>query len=155
MLDLQQIATSLVTLPDVAQRVVASVVSLYPARGVDGENEALCDAGAIAFSKDTGPIEGFGAVVGVLGGEKKVVRMARLEESGWRLGRVSQEHGILVQTRTGETATPLGFGAYVEIIGQHACLEAAAFPWYYIVDSGAEGGFGDRVVDVWVPWKGW
>jgi hypothetical protein len=32
-------------------------------------------------------------------------------------------------------------------------LIAAAYPWYYIVDSTEDGG---RVVkDIWVPWKGW
>lgn len=28
-----------------------------------------------------------------------------------------------------------------------------AYPWYYIVDKNVEGG--RKVVDVWVPWKGW
>jgi D-serine ammonia-lyase len=154
MLDLQQTATSLVSLSDVAQRIVSSVVSVYPGRGVDGGDEALCDAGAIAFSKDAGPITGVGAVVGVFDAAKKSSRADRLEESGWRLGRVSQEHGILVQTGTA-AAQPLNFGAFVEIIGPHACLAAAAFPWYYVVDSEDRGSFGDRVMDVWVPWKGW
>ncbi|KAJ7512019.1 hypothetical protein B0H11DRAFT_2151766 [Mycena galericulata] len=100
MLDLQQKYTSLISSERIAQKVLATVISYYPGRGADGSDEALCDAGAIAMSKDTGP-------------------------SG-------------------------GYGDTVEIVGQHACLIAAAYPWYYIVEDG-----GRTVVDVWVPWKGW
>ncbi|KAG1833300.1 hypothetical protein DFJ58DRAFT_822320 [Suillus subalutaceus] len=50
-----------------------------------------------------------------------------------KLKRTSQEHGILVQDPESEVST-------VEI-----------YPWYYIVDSD-EGS--DKVVDIWVPWKG-
>ena len=51
--DLQQFATSLVQPTDLALTVVARVVSLYPHR-----KEAMCDAGALAVSKDTGPLTG-------------------------------------------------------------------------------------------------
>ena len=137
MLDLQQIHTNLVDSPRVAQKVLATVISYYPGRGVDGTDEALCDAGGIAMSKDTGPIKGYGWVNG----------------GSWSLKSVSQEHGILAQT-SGKDSGVIKIGDKVEIIGQHACMIAAAHPWYYIVDSGtAEGA--DRVVDVWVPCKGW
>lgn len=76
-LDLQQIHTSLVNSQRVSHRVIASVISYYPGRSADGGDEAMCDAGAIAMSKDTGPSGGFGDVVGNIG-------------KGWRLGRVSQ-----------------------------------------------------------------
>lgn len=94
------------------------------------------------MSKDTGPSGGFGEVVGTNG-------------KGWRLGRLSQEHGILVPSPISKAkAEPLQLGSMVEIVGQHACLIAAAFPWYYIVDSRGEDK-GRVVKDVWVPWKGW
>lgn len=48
----------------------------------------------------------------------------------------------------------LELGSVIEIVGQHACLIAAAYPWYYVVDSSIEGG-SQNVVDIWVPWKGW
>ena len=136
MLDLQQLHTTLVDRPQISQRVLATVVSYYPARGKDGLDEAMCDAGAIAMSRDTGKIPGFGEVVG----------------KSWRLGRISQEHGTLEQiAASGQT---LRVGEIIQIIGQHACLIAAGHPWYYIVDSDVDGS-ADRVVDVWVPWKGW
>ncbi|KAI0682690.1 hypothetical protein BC835DRAFT_1298348 [Cytidiella melzeri] len=139
LLDLQQLHTGLVDGRRVAQRVLATVISYYPGRGVNGTDEAMCDAGAIAMSKDTGPSGTFGEVVG----------------TGWRLGRVSQEHGTLVQdVASQQSLEELRVGDVVHIVGQHACLILASQPWYYVVDSEGEGG-GVVVVDVWVPWKGW
>ncbi|KAL5534392.1 hypothetical protein ACEPAG_854 [Sanghuangporus baumii] len=143
LLDLQQLNTNLITPDRIAQRVLATVVSYYPGRGVNGEDEALVDAGAIAMSKDQGPIDGFGEVIG-----KK-----------WRLSRVSQEHGILtkisstfLQADDADSET-VRIGEQVQIVGQHACLIFAGHPWVYVVDSSS--GPADTVVDVWVNWKGW
>ncbi|KLO17025.1 hypothetical protein SCHPADRAFT_868796 [Schizopora paradoxa] len=145
-LDLQQLHTKLISPDHIAHRVLSTVISYYPGRGQDGSDEALCDAGAIAMSKDTGPSGGFGEVVG----------------RPWRLGRISQEHGILTQRKDvaagvgvsePSTDASLKIGEQIKIVGQHACLIAAAHPWYYIVDSSQ--GKADVVVDVWVPWKGW
>ena len=109
LLDLQQLHTSLITPNRISQKVIASVLSYYPSRGLNGSDEAICDAGAIALSKDTGGIEGFGEVVSN-------------EGRGWRLGRISQEHGILVKIPGREQeAKPLKLGSMIEIIGQHAC----------------------------------
>ncbi|KAG9116049.1 hypothetical protein FRC07_007482 [Ceratobasidium sp. 392] len=152
-LDSQQLATNLVGVENVAQRVLASVVSYYVGRG-EGD-EAMCDAGAIAMSKDTGPYPGFGKVIGIL--REGETNEWTPRETGWLLGRVSQEHGIL--TRSNKCAPEqeediLRLGDVVSIVGQHACLTAAGHPWYYIVDSRDESK-GNVVVDVWVPWKGW
>ncbi|ESK97938.1 alanine racemase [Moniliophthora roreri MCA 2997] len=136
MLDLQQEHTSLIQSANISQRVRTTVVSYYPGRGANGTDEAVVDGGAIAFSKDTGPSGGFGRVIG----------------TGWQVGRMSQEHGILTRTEP-VNGDKLEVGDIVEIVGQHACLIAAAYPWYYIVDSTT--GDEKKVVDVWVPWKGW
>ncbi|KAH9950381.1 putative serine dehydratase domain-containing protein [Amylocystis lapponica] len=140
LLDLQQLHTGLIDTSRVAQRVLATVISYYPGRGEGGADEAMCDAGAVAMSKDTGPHPGYGEVVG----------------KAWRLGRISQEHGILTKTRTYGDAErdKLELGEMIQIVGQHACLIMAAYPWYYVVDSDLKGG-GEVVTDVWVPWKGW
>lgn len=149
--DLQQCATSLIGLEDVAQRILTSVIAYYPGRGEDGSDEAMCDAGGIAMSKDVGPLPGFGDVIGSLSPGKSQSSM------GWRIGRMSQEHGILTR-KSSKEAIPekeaLSLGDVVEVVGQHACMIAAAYPWYYVVDS-TTGGEEQRVVDVWVPWKGW
>lgn len=113
MLDLQQQHTGLIDHARISQHVRATVISYYAGRGVDGSDEAMVDAGAIAFSKDTGPSGSFGEVVGL----------------PWTLSRISQEHGIL--TPSNSSATPLNLGTIVRIVGQHACLTAAVscFPW--------------------------
>ncbi|KAF7327941.1 D-ser-dehydrat domain-containing protein [Mycena kentingensis (nom. inval.)] len=130
--DLQQKHTTLISDAHIAHYVLATVVSQYPGRGDDGGDEAMCDAGGIAMSKDTGPSGGYGDVIG----------------KPWRLGRISQEHGILTPTEKG--AKMPAVGELVDIVGQHACMIAAAYPWYYIVEDG-----GRTVIDVWVSWKGW
>ncbi|KAG6857533.1 hypothetical protein H0H87_000132 [Tephrocybe sp. NHM501043] len=124
MLDLQQEHTGMINEGQIAQKVIATVVSYYPGR--DGqEDEALIDAGALAFSKDTGPSGGYGNVIG--------------KGKGWRVGRISQEHGIL-------TKIP---GQVVDVLE----IGSQGYPWYYVVDKNFEDG--RQVVDVWVPWKGW
>jgi D-serine deaminase-like pyridoxal phosphate-dependent protein len=176
MCDLQQHATSLVPIDNVAITVLATVVSLYPDRtaanaAVPGDKgEAMCDAGALAVSKDTGPFKGYGRVV------------SPPHARGWDLGRVSQEHGTLVwrgpeagagagesgssvdrsaegreaaraKEEGGGSPRDLQIGDKIKIVPQHACLTCAAHLWFYVVEE--ERGGGEEVVDVWVPWKGW
>jgi len=137
MLDLQQRHTSLIDGNNISQRVIATILSYYPGRGDGGRDEALIDAGAIAFSKDSGPSGGYGEVIG----------------KPWRLDRISQEHGVLQCTASENVQSELAVGSKVEVVGQHACLIAAGHPWFYIVDQDIGGG--QQVVDIWVPWKGW
>lgn len=129
--DLQQAATSLVRDGGLAITVLATVVSKYDRSG----GEAMTDAGALAMSKDQGPTPGFGKVVSK-------------GHEGWTLGRISQEHGTLIKSAQG--AKDIEIGEKVRIVPQHACLACACYPWLYVVEGG-----GERVVDVWVPWKGW
>ncbi|PWN50903.1 hypothetical protein IE53DRAFT_386767 [Violaceomyces palustris] len=173
LLDLQQVATSsipsssshpsdrgegvLKNFPNVALSVLAEVVSEYPQRSSKGQSvewsssstttqraqpgdEVMVDAGAIAMSKDRGPLEGFGIVV------------HPTEKIGWRLERISQEHGVcsLSPDHHLKPPTPLKVGERVRILPQHACLTCAQHPAYFVIQDG-----GDQVVDVWVPWKGW
>ncbi len=120
------------TLADCAASVLVGVVGAYPDR-----NRILVNAGALAFSKDPGathvdPALGFGAVVG---------------SPGLTLASLSQEHGILT------SASPIPFerypvGSRLRIVPNHSCLTAALFPEYHVVE-------GEKVVDVWVPNRGW
>lgn len=143
MLDIQQLATSLISHSDISISVLSRVVSTYPLR-----KEAMCDAGALAVSKDTGPLAGYG----------HVVWPKSLDH--WDLGRISQEHGTLVR-RSGTEAEgrstdgeaggeEMKIGDLIRIVPQHACLACASYPWFYVVEDG-----GEEVVDVWVPCKGW
>ena len=68
----------------------------------------MCDAGCLAMSKEVGPEKGLGRVLDLDGDAGDADGWG---ETGWRLGRVSQEHGILVrdEERIGaKEALPIG-----------------------------------------------
>ena len=120
------------TLADCAATILVSVVGHYPDR-----NRMLVDGGALAFSKDAGathvdPETNFGPVVG---------------HPGLKLASMSQELGIVT------SSAPIGFdrfpiGSRLRVVPNHSCLAAALFPEYQAVE-------GNRVVDSWVPNRGW
>ncbi|BFZ61763.1 hypothetical protein YB2330_002838 [Saitoella coloradoensis] len=159
--DLQQLATGLITPHNLAVTVLADVASVYEAR-----DEVLINAGSLALGREPGLQEwGYGKVVG----------------RRWVVGRMSQEHGILVRFQPNESLSSISrrmsqgerrqslsemglgeeevqrymlhVGDRVRIVPQHACISAAGYGWYYVVDGGVGGG--EEVVDVWVPCKGW
>jgi D-serine deaminase-like pyridoxal phosphate-dependent protein len=132
---------------NIALTVISRILSVYPDR-----REGLCDCGGLSVSKDQGPIGGFGDII------------SPQPATGWYLGGVSQEHGILRRKadRGGLAGLPaesqnaekrgfegLKIGDLIRLVPQHACLVCAGHPWIYVVDGG------DEVVDVWVTWKGW
>ncbi|KAF2089039.1 hypothetical protein K490DRAFT_64249 [Saccharata proteae CBS 121410] len=128
--DLQQLGTGSIQETDQAIRILAEVCSVYPER-----NEALVNAGVIALAREPGPIPGFGRVVG---------------RNDWYVGRLSQEHGILVTEKEGNAAEKdFAVGQKLFLHIQHACITAAAHHYYFVVDDE------DVVRDVWFPWKGW
>ncbi|KAL4932355.1 D-serine ammonia-lyase DSD1 [Aspergillus undulatus] len=140
--DLQQLSTGLIPHSAQSIRVLAEVCSVYPER-----NEALVNAGTIALSKETSEFPGYGRVT---------------DRPTWGVVRTSQEHGILglsvspalkllgvakeVQEKAEET---WNVGQKVLLYVQHACITAAAYGVYYVVDEK------DIVRETWVPWKGW
>ncbi|KAG1814590.1 uncharacterized protein BJ212DRAFT_1360774, partial [Suillus subaureus] len=62
-LDLQQLHTTLIGRPQISQNILATVILYYPGRGSDGQDKAMCNAGAMAMSKDTDRIPGFGRLL--------------------------------------------------------------------------------------------
>lgn len=136
--DLQQMGTNCVGIDSVSCRILADVVSAYPGRGDKSPGEQLINAGVIAISRETGPLPGFGNIVSPKG------------YGSWILGRLSQEHGILVPNSDDCKLIPLS--TRVEIVPQHSCISAAAFPWYFVFDGDDENA---TVADVWVPFRGW
>jgi D-serine ammonia-lyase len=158
LLDLQQRSTSLIGLDQISIRSLATVISYYPGRGPDGTDEALCDAGAMALSKDTGPSGGFGLAMQLGAGAS----LQREVAPDWKMVYLNQEHGVLRQivpvpgeSQSGEVIDgKLEVGSMLEIIPQHACLATAPHSWFYVVDSDSADGR-ENIVDIWVPWKGW
>lgn len=127
--DLQQVSTGLVSETDQAARVAAEVCSVYPER-----NEALVNAGVTALSRETSAYAGFGVVV---------------DQPGWGMVRMSQEHGILGTTGGRRVEEAFSVGQRVLLYCNHVCITAAAFHAYFVVDAE------DVVREAWVPWKGW
>jgi D-serine deaminase-like pyridoxal phosphate-dependent protein len=121
---------------DTALTVLASVIHRDPKR-----NRIVVDAGAIALSKDRGPMHldaacGYGHVLDLEG-----------NETGMRVTGMSQEHGE-IQTESEETFDRFKVGDRVRILANHSCLTAAQHSHYNIIEGG-------RVVDRWEIHRGW
>ncbi|MBX9943829.1 MAG: alanine racemase [Reyranella sp.] len=124
---------------DLALSVLASVIGHYPHR-----NQALIDAGALALSKDISaqefqPKVGYGTIADPPARAMAVVAC-------------SQEHGFV----GADDPLPYGnlpVGSRVRVLPNHACITAAAYERYYVVDSDLDGG--RSVVDVYDRINGW
>jgi D-serine deaminase-like pyridoxal phosphate-dependent protein len=124
---------------DLALSVLASVIGHYPHR-----NQLLIDAGALALSKDVSaqefqPKVGYGTVADAPVKEMAVVAC-------------SQEHGFV----GAEEPIPYGnlpIGSRLRVWPNHACITAAAYDRYYVVDSDLDGG--KSVVDTYDRINGW
>ena len=124
---------------DLALSVLASVIGHYPHR-----NQVLIDAGALALSKDISaqefqPKVGYGTIA-----DPSARNMAVVE--------CSQEHGFVAS----DDPIPYGnlpVGSRVRVLPNHACITAAAYDRYYVVDSDLDGG--KSVVDVYDRINGW
>ncbi|HEX6186264.1 MAG TPA: alanine racemase [Pyrinomonadaceae bacterium] len=121
---------------DCALTVLAAVVHRDPVR-----RKVVLDAGAIALSKDRGPVEldpacGFGRVLDLEG-----------NDLGLRVESVSQEHGA-VSVKDESLFDALRVGARVRVLANHSCLSAAQHAHYHVLEAG-------RVVDRWEIQRGW
>jgi D-serine deaminase-like pyridoxal phosphate-dependent protein len=121
---------------DCALTVLAAVVHRDRAL-----RKIVLDAGAIALSKDRGPVEldsscGYGRVLDLEGAE-----------TGLRVSALSQEHGE-VQVEDDRLLDALAVGARVRILANHSCLSAAQHTHYHVLE-------GSRVVDRWEICRGW
>ena len=138
--DLDQEFIGACTAGDLALSVLASVIGHYPHR-----NQILVDAGALALSKDISaqefqPKVGFGTIVG----PETATGMAVVD--------CSQEHGF-VGADAPMAYDYLPVGSRLRILPNHACITAAAYDRYYVVDSDLDGG--RTVVDVYDRINGW
>ncbi|HEX8500664.1 MAG TPA: alanine racemase [Pyrinomonadaceae bacterium] len=121
---------------DCALTVLAAVVHRDRAR-----RRVVLDAGAVALSKDRGPVEldpacGFGRVLDLEG-----------NDTGLRVESVSQEHGAVAVADEG-LFDALRVGARVRVLANHSCLSAAQHTHYHVLEGG-------RVVDRWEIHQGW
>ena len=170
-LDLQQLSTharssELLSSDDIGITILVDVISLYPGRGPNGTTEALINAGCLGLgrepckdmSNEKGQhYNGWGLVkpwpeTGLTHAPPSAEFPAI--HGGWQVVKVSQEHGILGWKGEKADEVPLKVGQRVRIWPNHACIAAACYDWYLIVDSRKEESR-NQVVDVWPRWRGW
>ncbi|HEV2764622.1 MAG TPA: alanine racemase [Pyrinomonadaceae bacterium] len=124
------------TFDDCALTVLSAVVHRDRTR-----RKVVIDAGAIALSKDRGPVEfdagcGFGRVLDLEG-----------RDTSLRVTSVSQEHGA-IEDLDDDALERLHVGARVRVLANHSCLTAAQHTHYHVLE-------GARVVDRWEILRGW
>ncbi|KAL5391517.1 hypothetical protein PMIN06_007405 [Paraphaeosphaeria minitans] len=158
LLDMQQVATharpasgrAALTKDGVGIKVLLEISSVYDERE---KPEALASAGSLALGREPcKSYPGWGIVTGELGNDGNVVYDERGDRTGWIVGRISQEHGILTWEGPEHDMKPLDIGSKVLVWPNHACVAGAGFGWYLIVDTEKDS---HTVLDVWVRWRGW
>ena len=164
-LDMQQLATkaspsaavksstsqeSTITTADVALTIMTEVASLY---GDRESPEALIAAGSLALGREPCKSYNGWGIVSAWG----IPSTSNAEgRSGWQVGRISQEHGILTKDMKAiSEPMELKIGQKVRIWPNHACIAGAGFGWYLVVDSSLPEDRHDEIVDVFVRWRGW
>lgn len=101
----------------------------------------VIDAGAIALSKDRGPVDldagcGFGRVLDLEG-----------NDLGLRVDSMSQEHGI-VKVENDELFDRLKVGTRLRVLANHSCLTAAQHDVYNVLEGGV-------ITERWEIFNGW
>ena len=131
--DLQQLSTGTIDYSNLAMSVIAEVCSVYHDR-----NEVLINAGVLALTREPGEFKG-------------IAQVRDKNRKGWIVGRVSQEHGILVydgaDTQRAEDVWKIG--DKVELDVQHTCIVGAMYGWHFVTDDAGV------VRDIYFPWKWW
>jgi D-serine deaminase-like pyridoxal phosphate-dependent protein len=135
--DLFQAGIGVCKIEDIAVSVLASVIGQRRS-----DQTLLIDAGALALSKDRSTSElpqdcGYGLVV-----EAESGRLL----PGLRVDLVNQEHGFV---RGPIPFDALPVGSKVRVLPNHACITAAGYDTYHVVDGGTE------VVANWPRCNGW
>lgn len=136
--DMDQMSRGVCTQEDIALSVLATVIGHNKAA-----NKILLDAGGLALSKDRSadryaPEAYYGQLCDAKTGDPLI---------GLSVTSVSQEHGhVMVSNDKAYDRLPIG--SKVRVLPIHACMTAAAYNRYNILD-------GDKVVDTWDRCNGW
>lgn len=127
---------------DCALTVLASVV--HRARGEGVRRKVIIDAGAIALSKDRGPVAlnpdcGYGRVLDLEGKDLNLT-----------VSEMSQEHGVIIANdeKSENALDRLRVGSRVRVLANHSCLTAAQHSHYNVLE-------GEHIVDRWQVHTGW
>ena len=142
--DLDQAARGICGVDEIALSVLATVIGHNPR-----SRRVLIDAGALALSKDQSAAEfraglGFGLVCRADG---------TVPLPGLCVAELHQEHGLIACEGDEEAQAmfrALPLGARVRVLPHHACMTAAPYDRYHVVD-----GAGSGVQAVWDKAHGW
>jgi len=137
--DLVQAGLGVCGIEDIALSALTTVISHNRA-----QRRLVIDAGALALSKDRGTAEqaldcGYGLVLRPGGGPPI---------PGLRVDAVNQEHGI-IDFPAGLEFADFPIGSRLRVLPNHACMTAAAYDRYHVVD--AQG----RPLETWARCNGW
>lgn len=163
-MDMQQLATrarpqhsanepekSLLSFKDLGFRILTEVASVYTDRGE--KPEALIAAGGIVFGREPCKSYPGWGVVTSWPQESGQIYDPEADKTGWIVGRIAQEHGILTWEGSRDNFRDLKVGEKLLVWPNHACIAGVGFGWYLVVDSDKSDA--ERVEDVWVRWRGW
>jgi D-serine ammonia-lyase len=164
LLDMQQLATSarprelasgpgleVLGFSKIGLRILAEVASVYTDRG--DKPEALIAAGSLALGREPCKSYPGWGVVSPWPNQSKPHYDPAGSRTGWIVGRISQEHGILTWEGAKDEMRELTIGEKLLLWPNHACIASAHFGWYLVVDSDTPEP--DVIRDVWVRWRGW
>ena len=123
--DYTQVMLGSCGISDCALTVLASVVSHQP-----GASHFVVDAGALALSKDTGPVHISNDMdMGIIFEDYDRRRL----QAHVQLKLLSQEHGKVLLSDPLVMGVQYKVGDKVRILEHHSCLTAANFDYYYVV----------------------
>lgn len=144
------------TSDDVGLHIVTEVLSIYPERP---NPEVLVGAGTFALGREPcKSYQGWGVVspsLWIHGPDDHHTRctFSQRDKTGWIVGRISQEHGILTWQGPQETIWWPRVGEKLSLWPNHACVAGLGFDWYLVIDSDSTNC--PEIVDVWVRCRGW
>ena len=163
-MDMQQLATrarpqhpasdpskTLLSFSDLGLRILVEVASLYLDRGQ--KPEALVAAGSIVLGREPCKSYSGWGVVTPWPSDSSPTYDPEGDKTGWIVGRISQEHGILVWEGAQDNMRRLDLGEKLLVWPNHACIAGVNFGWYLVVDS--EHTDPNEIMDVWLRWRGW
>lgn len=123
--DYTQVMLGSCGIADCALTVLSSVVSHQP-----GASHFVIDAGALALSKDTGPVHISNDMdMGIIFEDYDRRRL----QAHVQLKVLSQEHGKVMLSDPLVMGVQYKVGDKVRILEHHSCLTAANFDYYYVV----------------------
>ena len=132
--DYTQVMLGTCGVADCALTVLASVISHQP-----GASHFITDSGALALSKDMGPVHISNDMdMGILFEDYDRKRL----QAHVHMKNLSQEHGKVLISEPSAVEGKYKIGDKVRILEHHSCLTAANFDYYYVVK-------GYEVVDRW------